>query len=65
MKFIAEETTAATNAHQHGLNGEKWLGEMGKRWQGVAPLVIPSGYLTVCHGKSPFSMGKSTINGYG
>ena len=24
---------------------------------------IPSGYLTVCHGKSPFSIGKPSING--
>ena len=24
---------------------------------------VPFGYLTVCHGKSPFLMGKSTING--
>ena len=25
---------------------------------------IPSGELTFCHGKSPFLMGKSTINGH-
>ena len=27
------------------------------------PLVLPSGYLTVCHGKSPFLIGKPYING--
>ena len=24
---------------------------------------LPSGYLTVCHGKSPFLIGKPSING--
>ena len=30
----------------------------------VAQIGVPSGELTFCHGKSPFLMGKSTINGH-
>jgi hypothetical protein len=28
-----------------------------------APTLVPSGYLTVCNGKSPFLIGKPSING--
>ena len=37
MKFIAEETTAATNAHQHGLKGGKMAGGDGKKMAGCSP----------------------------
>jgi hypothetical protein len=41
---------------------------LGFRWRDngyslVGGFNIPSGYLTVCHGKSPFLIGKPSING--
>ena len=40
--------------------GTKAVGEDGSR--SCHSLLLPSGKLTVCYGKPPFSMGKSTIS---
>ena len=44
---------------EHG----KWWETMGNQNFLSEASWIPSGELTFCHGKSPFLMGKSTING--
>ena len=42
-------------------NGHQTMGKYGEIM--FNPYHLPSGYLTVCHGKSPFIMGKPSING--
>ena len=48
IKFI-DQTWSSINIHH---------------WPTVSSSGLPSGELTFCHGKSPFLMGKSTINGH-
>ena len=51
-------TSFATRCQTRSCQGsEKSSGQATVGW------LLPSGKLTVCYGKSPFSMGKSTING--